>query len=90
MKDKVCQENVCKEEAPLNNNIGKKNGNFVDMPSKAVEQGMDANVPDEIDGAKGNRFSKPVLRKVTLNFWFIKRLQTLGFTRKPSFDKKLT
>ncbi|GKA10121.1 hypothetical protein Tco_0689554 [Tanacetum coccineum] len=34
---------------------GEKNSNGKDpyMPSEAVEQGMDANVPDEIDGAKG-------------------------------------
>nr|GEX23467.1 hypothetical protein [Tanacetum cinerariifolium] len=48
MKDKVSQENVCDEEVSLNNNIGKQIGDFVDMPSEAVEQGMDANVPDKI------------------------------------------
>ncbi|GKE09052.1 hypothetical protein Tco_1412603, partial [Tanacetum coccineum] len=46
------QEHVCEEEVPLNNNIGKQIGDFVDMPSEAVEQGIDDNVPDEIDGAK--------------------------------------
>nr|GEV20112.1 hypothetical protein [Tanacetum cinerariifolium] len=52
MKDKVSKENMCEEEVPLNNNIGKQIGDFVDMSSEAVKQGMNANVPDEIDGAK--------------------------------------
>ncbi|GKC50574.1 hypothetical protein Tco_1073319 [Tanacetum coccineum] len=52
MKDKVSQENVCEEEVPLSNNIEKQIGDFVDMPSKVIEQGMDVNVPDEIDGSK--------------------------------------
>ncbi|GKF24965.1 hypothetical protein Tco_0080859, partial [Tanacetum coccineum] len=51
MKDNVSQEHVCKKEVPLNNNIGKQSGNLVEMPSEAVEQGMDDHVPDEIDGA---------------------------------------
>ncbi|GJS50784.1 hypothetical protein Tco_0624146 [Tanacetum coccineum] len=33
--------------------FGKQIVDFVDMPSEAVEQRMDANVPYEIDGAKG-------------------------------------
>nr|GEX71084.1 transposase, mutator type [Tanacetum cinerariifolium] len=77
MKDKVNQENVCEEDVPLNNNIGKQIGDFVDMPSEAVEQETDANVPDEIDGAKGEQVLNHVVKKVTLNFWFVKRLQTL-------------
>nr|GEU34746.1 zinc finger, CCHC-type [Tanacetum cinerariifolium] len=48
-------KNTCKEEMPLNNNTRKQIGDFVDMPSEAVEKGMDANVPDEIDGAKGEQ-----------------------------------
>ncbi|GKA17139.1 hypothetical protein Tco_0696976 [Tanacetum coccineum] len=52
VKDKVSQEHVCKEEVPLNNNIGKQSGDLVEMPSEAVKQGMDDHVPDEIDGAK--------------------------------------
>ncbi|GJW45116.1 hypothetical protein Tco_0073915, partial [Tanacetum coccineum] len=48
MKDTVSQKNVCEEEVPLNNNIGKQIGDFVDMPSEAVEQRMDANVHDEL------------------------------------------
>ncbi|GKA83307.1 hypothetical protein Tco_0804902 [Tanacetum coccineum] len=52
MKDTVSQKNMCEEVVPLNNNIGKQIGDFVDMPSEAVEQRINANVPDEIDGAK--------------------------------------
>ncbi|GJW77474.1 hypothetical protein Tco_0139156 [Tanacetum coccineum] len=48
MKDKVSQEHVCEEEVPLNNNIGKQSGDFVEMPSEAVEQRIDGNVPYEI------------------------------------------
>ncbi|GKF14931.1 hypothetical protein Tco_0056393, partial [Tanacetum coccineum] len=47
--DKGTDENVCEEEVPLDNNIGKQIGDFVNMPSEAVEQRMGANVPDEID-----------------------------------------
>nr|GEX80189.1 hypothetical protein [Tanacetum cinerariifolium] len=53
IKDTVSQKNICEEDVPLNNNTGKQIGDFVDMPSEAVEKRMDANVPDEIDGAKG-------------------------------------
>nr|GEU31499.1 putative reverse transcriptase domain-containing protein [Tanacetum cinerariifolium] len=63
MKDKVSQEHVCEEEVPLKNNIGKQIGDFVDMPSEAVEQGMDANVTDEIDGAKGEQVPNHVVKK---------------------------
>nr|GFC02030.1 hypothetical protein [Tanacetum cinerariifolium] len=52
MKDKVSQEHVCKEDVPLNNHIGKQSGDLVEMPSEAVEKGMDDHVPYEIDGAK--------------------------------------
>nr|GEU63468.1 hypothetical protein [Tanacetum cinerariifolium] len=37
MKDEVSQENMCEEEVPSNKNIGKQIGDFVDMPSEAVE-----------------------------------------------------
>ena len=57
---------MCQEEVPLNNNIGKQIGDFVDMPSEAVEQGMDANVPDEIDGAKGEQVPHHVVKKGNL------------------------
>ncbi|GJW59896.1 hypothetical protein Tco_0109231 [Tanacetum coccineum] len=46
---------MCEEEVPLNNNIGKQSGDLVEIPSEAVEQGMDDHVPDEIDGAKGEQ-----------------------------------
>nr|GFD35469.1 hypothetical protein [Tanacetum cinerariifolium] len=65
MKYKVIQE---EEEVPLNNNIGKHIGDFVDMPSEAVEQAMDANVPDEIDGDKGEQVPNHVVNKGSLEF----------------------
>ncbi|GJT77060.1 hypothetical protein Tco_1043785 [Tanacetum coccineum] len=77
IKDKVSQKNVCEEDVPLNNNIGKQIGDFVDMPSEAVEQEMDVSVPDEIDGAKGEQVPNHVVKKGNLDFWFVKRLQTL-------------
>ncbi|GJR64366.1 hypothetical protein Tco_0010431 [Tanacetum coccineum] len=61
-------EHVFEEEVPLNNNIGKQIGDFVDMPSEAVEQGMDVNVPDEIDGAKGEQVPNHVVKKDNLEF----------------------
>ncbi|GKD97071.1 hypothetical protein Tco_1380968 [Tanacetum coccineum] len=78
MKDKVSQENVCKEEVPLNNNIGKQIGDFVDMPSKLVEQGMDANVPDEIDYAKGEQVLNHVVKKGNLEFLICKEAANPG------------
>ncbi|GKE11846.1 hypothetical protein Tco_1415397 [Tanacetum coccineum] len=74
MKDKVSQEHVCEEEVPLNNNIGKQIGDFVDMPSEAVEQRMDANVPDEIDGAKGEQVPNHVIKKANLEFLVCKQV----------------
>ncbi|GJQ92545.1 hypothetical protein Tco_1147445 [Tanacetum coccineum] len=52
MKGNVIQEHVCEEELPLNNNLGKQSGDLVEMPTEAVEHGMDDQVPDEIDGVK--------------------------------------
>ncbi|GJV71907.1 hypothetical protein Tco_1491902 [Tanacetum coccineum] len=63
IKDTVSQKNVCKEKVPFNNNIGKHIGDFLDIPSEAVEQRMDANVPDKIDGAKGEQVPNHVVRK---------------------------
>ncbi|GKA18089.1 hypothetical protein Tco_0697926 [Tanacetum coccineum] len=63
MKDKVSQEHVCEEEVSLKNNIRKQSGDLVEMPSEAVEQGMDDHVPDEIDGAKGEQVSNHVVKK---------------------------
>nr|GEW87674.1 reverse transcriptase domain, reverse transcriptase zinc-binding domain protein [Tanacetum cinerariifolium] len=74
MKDEVSQENVCEEEVPLNNNIGKQIGDFVDMPSEAVEQGMYANVLDEIDGAKGEQVPNHVIKKGNLEFLVSKEI----------------
>nr|GFB71909.1 hypothetical protein [Tanacetum cinerariifolium] len=68
LKEKVSQKNACEEEVPLNNNIGKQIGVFVDMPSEVVEQGMDANVPAEIDGAKGEQVPNHVVKNGNLEF----------------------
>nr|GEX54568.1 hypothetical protein [Tanacetum cinerariifolium] len=68
MKEKIRQENMCEEEVPLNNNIGKQTGDFVDMPIEAVEQGMDANVPNKIDGVKGEQVPNHVVKKGKLEF----------------------
>ncbi|GKB86572.1 hypothetical protein Tco_0958844 [Tanacetum coccineum] len=74
MKDKVSQEHVCKEEVPLNNSIGKQIGDFVDMPSEVVEQGMDANVLDEINGVKGEQVPNHVVKKGNLEFLVCKEV----------------
>nr|GFB57880.1 hypothetical protein [Tanacetum cinerariifolium] len=63
MKDNVSQEHVCAEEVPLNNNIRKQSGELVEMPSKAVEQGMDDHVPNEIGGAKYELVPNHVVNK---------------------------
>ncbi|GKC92817.1 hypothetical protein Tco_1158259 [Tanacetum coccineum] len=81
MKDKVSQENVCEEEVPLNNNIGKQIGDFVDMPSEAVKQGMDANMPDEIDGAKGEQVPNHVVKKGNLQFQVCKEVANPGVNK---------
>ncbi|GJU43126.1 hypothetical protein Tco_1200392 [Tanacetum coccineum] len=78
MKDKVSQENMCEEEVPLNNNIGKQIGDFVDMPSEVVEQRMDANVPDEIDCAKGEQVLNHVVKKGNLEFLACKEAANPG------------
>ncbi|GJS67217.1 hypothetical protein Tco_0681781 [Tanacetum coccineum] len=78
MKYKVSQKNVCEEEVPLNNNIGKQISDFVDMPSEAVEQGMDGNVLDEIDGAKGEQVPNHVVKKGNLKFLVCKEVANPG------------
>ncbi|GJY26441.1 chloroplast stem-loop binding protein of 41 kDa b, chloroplastic [Tanacetum coccineum] len=78
MKDTVSLKNVCEEEVPLNNNIEKQIGDFVDMPSEAVEQRMDANVPDEIDGAKGEQVPNHVVKKGNLEFLVCKEVANPG------------
>nr|GEX79373.1 hypothetical protein [Tanacetum cinerariifolium] len=78
MKDTVSQKNVCEEEVPLNNNIGKQIGDFVDMPSEAVKKRMDANVPDEIDGAKGEQVPNHVVKKGNIEFLVCKEVANPG------------
>ncbi|GJV47463.1 hypothetical protein Tco_1437675 [Tanacetum coccineum] len=78
MKDMVSQKNVCEEEVPLNNNLGKQIGNLVDMPSEAVEKRMDANVPDEIDGAKGEQVPNHVVKIGNLEFLVCKEVANPG------------
>ncbi|GKC93871.1 hypothetical protein Tco_1159313, partial [Tanacetum coccineum] len=78
MKDKVSQEHVCEEEVPLNNNIGKQSGDLVEMPSEAVEQGMDDHVPDEIDGAKCEQVPNHVVNKGNLEVLVCKQVANHG------------
>nr|GEV48305.1 hypothetical protein [Tanacetum cinerariifolium] len=65
MKDNVSHEYVCEEEVPLNNKIGKKSGDLIEMPSEVVEQEMDDHMPDEIDSAKGEQVPNHVGKKET-------------------------
>ncbi|GJZ80829.1 hypothetical protein Tco_0645823 [Tanacetum coccineum] len=74
MKDKVSQEHVCEEDVLLNNNIGKQSGDLVEMPSEAVEQGMDDHVPDEIDGAKCEQLPNHVVNKGNLEVLVCKQV----------------
>nr|GEV56335.1 hypothetical protein [Tanacetum cinerariifolium] len=74
-------KNVCKKEVPSNNNIGKQISDFVDMPSEAVEQGTDANVPDEIDGAKGEHVPNHVVKKGNLEFMVCKEIGNPGVNK---------
>ncbi|GKF31595.1 hypothetical protein Tco_0101393, partial [Tanacetum coccineum] len=78
MKDTVSLKNVCEEEVPLDNNIGKQIGDFVDMPSEAAEQRMDANVLDKIDGAKGEHVPNHVVKKGNLEFLVCKKVSNPG------------
>ncbi|GKC26141.1 hypothetical protein Tco_1033435 [Tanacetum coccineum] len=78
MKYKVSHEHVCEEEVPLNNNIRKQSSDLVEMPSEAVEQGMDDNVSDEIDGAKGEQVSNHVGKKGNLEFLVCKQVANHG------------
>ncbi|GKB32999.1 hypothetical protein Tco_0872400 [Tanacetum coccineum] len=71
---------MCKEDVLLNNNIGKQSGDLVEMPSEAVEQGMDDHVPDEIDGAKCEQVPNHVVNKGSLeDILSSKRLKTQVF-----------
>nr|GEW51580.1 hypothetical protein [Tanacetum cinerariifolium] len=71
-------KNVCEEEVPLNNNTGKQIGDFVDMPSEVVEKRMDANIPDEIDGAKGEQVPNHVVKKGNIEFLVCKEVANPG------------
>nr|GEY58395.1 hypothetical protein [Tanacetum cinerariifolium] len=57
--------------------LRKQIGDFVDMPSEAVEQGMDANVLDEIDSAKGEQVPNHVIKKCNLEFLVSKEIANL-------------
>nr|GEU59300.1 hypothetical protein [Tanacetum cinerariifolium] len=89
MKATVSQKNVCKEEMPLNNNIGKQIGNFVDIPSEAVEKRMDANVQDEIDGAKGKQVPHHVVNKGNLEFLVCKEVSNPGVNEPVDKERPL-
>nr|GEZ84455.1 hypothetical protein [Tanacetum cinerariifolium] len=65
---------MCEKEVPLNNNIRKQIGDFVDMPNEVVEQRMDANVPDEIDGGKGEQVPNHVVKKGKLEYFVCKEV----------------
>nr|GEX26023.1 low expression of osmotically responsive genes 2 [Tanacetum cinerariifolium] len=76
MKGKVSQEHACEEEVPLNKNIRKQSGDLVEMPSEAVEQGMDDH--DKIDGAKGEYVQNHVVKKGNLEFLICKQVANHG------------
>ncbi|GJX85479.1 hypothetical protein Tco_0336253 [Tanacetum coccineum] len=67
-----------KEEVPLNNNIWKQSGDLVEIPSEAVEHGMDDHVLDEIDGAKGQQVPNHVVNKGNLEFLVGKQVANHG------------
>ncbi|GJU25445.1 hypothetical protein Tco_1164066 [Tanacetum coccineum] len=52
-----------------------------DMPSESVEQGMDANVPDEINGAKGEQVPNHVVKKGNLEFLVCKEVANPGINK---------
>ncbi|GJV15841.1 hypothetical protein Tco_1361164, partial [Tanacetum coccineum] len=78
VKYKVSQEHVCEEEVPLNNNIGKQSGDLVEIPSEAVEKGMEDHVLDEIDAAKGEQVPNHVGKKGNLEFLVCKQVANHG------------
>nr|GEU86688.1 hypothetical protein [Tanacetum cinerariifolium] len=78
MKDKVSYKHVCEEEVHLNNNIGKQSGHLVEMPSKAMEQGMDDDVHDEIDGAKCEQVPNHVVNKGNIEVLVCKQVANHG------------
>ncbi|GKB86676.1 hypothetical protein Tco_0961242 [Tanacetum coccineum] len=70
--------NTCEEEVPLNNNIGKQSGDFVEMPSEVVEHGMDDHVPNKIDGAKGEHVPNYIVKKGNLEILVCKQVANPG------------
>ncbi|GKC79074.1 hypothetical protein Tco_1129848 [Tanacetum coccineum] len=52
----------------------KQSGDLVEMPSEAVEEGMDDHVPDEIDGAKGEQVPNHVGKKGNFEFLVCKQV----------------
>nr|GFD39747.1 hypothetical protein [Tanacetum cinerariifolium] len=48
------------------------------MPSEAVKQRMNATVPDEIDGAKGEQVPNHVIKKGNLEFLVCKEVANPG------------
>ncbi|GKA79425.1 hypothetical protein Tco_0786021, partial [Tanacetum coccineum] len=71
-------EHVCEEEVLLNNNVEKQSGDLVEMPSEAVEQWMDDNVPNEIDGAKCEQVPNHVINKCNLEVLVCKQVANHG------------
>ncbi|GJS30918.1 retrovirus-related pol polyprotein from transposon TNT 1-94 [Tanacetum coccineum] len=57
---------------------GKQSGDLVEMPSEAVEHGMDDHVPDEIDGAKYEQLPNHVVKKCNLEFIVCKQVANHG------------
>nr|GEV81799.1 hypothetical protein [Tanacetum cinerariifolium] len=57
---------------------GKQIGHIIDMPSEAVEQRMDATVPDEIYSAKGEQVPNHVVKKGNLEFLVCKEVTNPG------------
>ncbi|GKC17498.1 hypothetical protein Tco_1014280 [Tanacetum coccineum] len=68
------------KKVPSKNNIGKLSHDLVDMPSEAVEQGMDDHVPDEIDGVKCHTYSDASIggKKGDLEFLVCKQVPNHG------------
>nr|GFB53998.1 hypothetical protein [Tanacetum cinerariifolium] len=60
-----------------------------DMPSKAVEKRMDVNVPDEIDGAKGEQVPNHVVKKGNLEFLVCKEVTNPGVNKLVDKERPL-
>nr|GEU98388.1 hypothetical protein [Tanacetum cinerariifolium] len=57
---------------------GTGGGDLVEMPSEALEQGMDDHVPDKIDGAKGEQVPNHVVKKGNLESLVCKQVANHG------------